>query len=1442
MRKFFLGTLLLIICTTLRVQAQDFSNKGKEFWLAYSYHVGMVNAGGPPTMTLYITSDVTTTYNVEIFGLTGLASGTINAGQVVTVNIPSTYFINSQGIFNNKAIRVTAARPVVVYSYITRSAASAATLCLPTTVLGREYISMNYKQVSNENNSHSYITIVGVEDNTSVEITPSSTTTDASWVANTTRTINLNKGDIYQVLGAVNGNNGVDLTGSTVKSVASGGGGCKRIAVFSGSGKISIGCSNGGSSDNLYQQLYPVASWGKNYLTIPSFGRPNAIYRIIKSVPGSNVYVNGALIPSTSFVNNVYYEFGNTTPNKIESDQPISVAQFFTTQGCGGNGSPYDPDMIMLNPVEQNIDKVTLVSSSLVATTNRQHHVQVIIRNTGSALSSFRLDGNPVPSASWSAHNADPAYSYIYFSNLTQGYHTLASDSGFNALAYGYADAETYGYSAGSNIKDLYQYVTINNEYATVDFPAACKGSPFTFAMTFPYKPSQIIWQFNGLFPDVTINSPVFNSSSVINGRTIYKYNLPGTFSVPNVGSYPIKIIAQNPTADGCSGEQEIDYELQVFNPPVAEFNFSTNGCVSSPVTFTDNTSNTSGRDIAHWYWSFGDNTNQTGSGNSNTSHTYSGPGEYNVKYTVITDVGCKSIDTAAHIVKLNEPPIAAFNIDAPYCAGKLITFRELSTVAEGSNLVKWIWNFGDNTPVLTATTNADQTHTYPAPGTYNVTLQVETSTGCLSTVFTKAVVISPNPVVDFSLPNICLPVGAAQFTSLTTISDGSQNLFSYLWNFGDAGATSNAAAPIHNYSAAGPFNVSLTVTSNNGCVTTNTKTLTTIYAEPQAAFDSPLEICVGSTINFTDRSSAPGSSITGWQWNFGDFTISTDKNPVKTFILPGIYNVTLSVTSAIGCQSISTANIAQKTIIVHSLPTADFNISLPGCENQAVTFNNASVANSGSLVKWNWNFGDVSNQVRTDGNSFTHTYSGVNVYNVSLQVESDKGCVSTVLTKPVQINAVPVASFTPPDICISDAATSFIENSTVTTGSVNGWEWNFGDSRATSGNPNTANVKQPAHQYIEPGQYTAQLIAVSDAGCRDTVQHAFFVNGAVLTPQFTIENTGALCSNKEIIIKDASQVDAGKIIRVEIFWDENDLSIRTTDNSPTPGKIYNHMYPEFGTPASKVYRIRYDVYSGTVCVSSIVKSVTLLATPVLAFDAGLPVCSNAPSFQLGAQVVNGMPGTGVYSGAGVSPGGMFNPAIGAGSRTIVYTYQGTNGCSNSVAKTVIVDPTPVADAGPDKVVLEGGVVVLTPTLITNIPVSYSWTPATWLNNPAIAKAEASPQTDFTYTLTVTSDKGCTTNDDVFVKLLKSPVIPNIFSPNSDGIHDRWEIEYLESYPGCVVQIYNRYGQMVYQIVNYTTPWDGKINGKDAPVGTYYYIINPKNGRKPMTGFVDIIR
>ena len=1432
---------ILFFAVPMLLHSQDFSNKGKEFWIAYSYHVGMANPP-LPVMTLYITSDYTTTYSVEIFGVTTVQSGTINAGQVVTCQIPQTYALSGEGSYSGKAIRVVTEKNSVVYAYITRSAISGATVCLPTPVLGKEYYSMNYTQQSNETNSNSYLTVIAIEDNTTVEIRPSVNTKNG-WIAGNTYSVTLNKGQIYQILGTTVGNSGVDLTGSYIRSVASGANGCKRIAVFSGSGKVYIGNCPAGTftSDNLYQQLYPTGSWGMKYLTIPSYNRPVNYYRVIRKTATTNVYVNGTLIPGGSFVNGTFYEFFNSTPNVITANEPISVAQYFTAQGCSGNSSPYDPDMIILNPVEQNINNVTLVSSNLVAA-QPQHHLHVIMHNGGTGISSFKIDGSTVSPTLWTTHPGDATYSYLYLPNVNQGYHTLTSDSGFNALAYGYANAESYGYSAGANVKDLYQFVSIINQYATVNFPATCRNTPFYFRIVFPYQPTQIKWIFGSALnalglSDVTITSPVYDSSWVISGRQVYRYSLPTQFSITATGTYPIKIIANNPTPDGCSGEQEIDYDLEVFDPPSAGFYFNTTGCVTSPVNFFD-TSGTGGRSIIKWNWNFGDATTGT---TQNPSHTYAAAGSYQASLHVITDVGCIS-DTSTKTVTLTQLPEAKFGASAPYCSGKAITFTDSSSINGGGTLTKWFWDFGDGSPIITSTTNAAQIHNYSSPGTYNATLKVESATGCQSQVFTKQIQIRPDPVASFSLNgNICLPEGIATFNNLSTISDGTVSQVTYLWDFGD-GNTSTVVNPVHNFNTAGPFTVTLTATSNNGCVDDTVGTITNVYAQPHAAFSvDSIESCYGGTVNFTDMSTATNNAVNQWFWDFGDGTTSTIQNPNKQYTSSGTYVVKLYTNTTAGCRS----DTATLNITILDLPTTNFNISSPACATSDITFTDASTTNAGSINKWTWDYGDGTNAVLTNGNPYTHYYSNAGTYNVTLQVETNKGCVSSIQTKPIVINVLPVAGFISPAICLNDPFAPFIDTSKISTGNINSWLWNFGDQNANGANPNTSTLQNPNHRFSVTGNYTATLIVTSDKGCTDTISQSFTVNGSVPLANFTVQNSNTLCSNKELKIADASTVDFGSIIKTEIYWDwTNDPTIKTIDDIPSPGKIYSHSYPEFSTPGTRTVTIRMVSYSGITCLNVLDKTVTLLATPLLQFDPLNDICSNEPSFQITqASITNGLPGSGVFSGPGVSPTGLFAPSnAGSGTHTIRYTFTGANSCSNYIEQTITVNPTPTANAGPDKVVLEGGQVQLTPALNAGFPVNYTWSPSTALDNPNIADPFASPTDDITYTLTVSSVAGCTASDQVFVKVLYKPQIPNIFSPNGDGIHDRWVINFLESYPGCTVEVFNRYGQRIYYSIGYTNPWDGTVNGKPVPVGTYYYIVDPKNGRQKMSGYVDIVR
>src|SRR6185436_7118779 len=138
-----------------------------------------------------------------------------------------------------------------------------------------------------------------------------------------------------------------------------------------------------------------------------------------------------------------------------------------------------------------------------------------------------------------------------------------------------------------------------------------------------------------------------------------------------------------------------------------------------------------------------------------------------------------------------------------------------------------------------------------------NVQLQVSTDSGCVSSITSKPITINPLPTVDFDLPTVvCLPAGKAQFTDRSTISDGSENQFSYLWTSGVGSTSSTLKDPVFNYTATGSYNVKLQVTSKDGCINSAFKTLNDITPQAMANYDfSPAAVCLGEPIDFTDKS-----------------------------------------------------------------------------------------------------------------------------------------------------------------------------------------------------------------------------------------------------------------------------------------------------------------------------------------------------------------------------------------------------------------------------------------------------------------------------------------------------------------------------------------------------------------------------------------------------------
>jgi PKD repeat protein len=318
--------------------------------------------------------------------------------------------------------------------------------------------------------------------------------------------------------------------------------------------------------------------------------------------------------------------------------------------------------------------------------------------------------------------------------------------------------------------------------------------------------------------------------------------------------------------------------------PPVAEFSGSPlSGCVPLTVNFTDESTG----EIDTWEWNFGD-----GSPHSyvqNPSHEYTSGGDFTVSLTVTNAYGSDT-ETKTNYIHVDEAPVAAF-VGNPTtgCAPLTVDFTDQSTGA----VTSWDWDFGDGTPHSSL---QNPTHEYANAGDYTVTLTVSGPCGSDDEIKTNYISVGATLIAEFSGS----PTSGCATLTVNFTDQSTGDITSWDWDFGDGTPHSGNQNPTHQYTSAGDYTVTLTVTGSCGSDDEIKTNYIHVDAAPVAAFyGNPTSGDVPLTVNFYDQSTG---AVTSWDWDFGDGTPhSSAQNPVHEYTSKGLYTVTLTVSGPCG-------------------------------------------------------------------------------------------------------------------------------------------------------------------------------------------------------------------------------------------------------------------------------------------------------------------------------------------------------------------------------------------------------------------------------------------------------------------------------------------------------------------------------------------------------------
>ena len=947
-----------------------------------------------------------------------------------------------------------------------------------------------------------------------------------------------------------------------------------------------------------------------------------------------------------------------------------------------------------------------------------------------------------------------------------------------------------------SNVVDL---TVLELPSSNFSFTTVCEGNSTSFEHLL--QPDVISWQWE------------FGDNNGISALPD-----PG-YTYTQFGFYDVTLIVTG--SNGCVAT--LTETIEVYPNPIADFLFDS-VCFPLPIQFTDQSLDNGAYSITQWSWDFTDNQTTI---QQSPLMTFPVFGAYGATLTVTNSVGCQSEVTLDDAL-VHPLPVADFDANLQQCNEDEMTLTDQSTVDLLSNdaITTWSYNLGDGASINTP----DGQYTYAIAGTYDVQLLVTTNNSCLDSI-TQTVAVNPLPVYDLAISDVCQEV---LFTPGNNSSVPGGVLDSTIWDID--GVIYTDVEPQHVFSTYGIKNISLRLISDLGCVVDTTFQME-VYPKPSAEFETD-NICAENTLVINDLSSvpAPGLLVVS-DWILTDGTVYTYNTLTSNvFTNYGMETITLAVETQQGCQ-----DTALLDVYIHPIPESLFSFSNI-CESDSAVFTDQSTVATGLVAQWDWDFdnGQQSGLQQPP----VQGYPADGFYDVVLTVESDSGCVAT-STETIEVYPNPIADFTFDSVCFP-LPIQFTDQS-LDNGAygITQWAWTFTDGQNST-------LQSPLMAFPVFGAYGATLTVTNSVGCKVNVS----LGDALVHPMPVAGFDANLehCYLDILAVTDMSTVDllSNDVITTWEYTLGDGASISTPDGQ--------HNYASAG-----FYDVQLLVTTNHSCLDSMVQTVEVYPLPLVEFSA-LPEEGCDP---LAVQFLDVSSITTPYTLAswewdlGVegqtpevqNPFYVYNPdslgALDAATYDVALTVTSGNGCVDSLLMVDYITVHPLPDAvfstDPERVTnIIDPVFSLTDLSTANV-VAWNWNfgngQQSWEQNPVSAYSDTG---SYVIELIVETPYGCfdTVSYTVQVEPNFTFHIPNSFTPNGDGVNDYFFGigEYIKNYR---MEIYDRWGELIFLSSNMEYSWDGRYKGKDVQQGQYvskFYVTDWANEGHEYIGSVRLHR